>query len=381
VIRPSLPGCVASPDRFLATDKTIVNQTTGRALKAPGPSISVVIPTWNGLDLLRDNLPSVLEAMRRYRDRCGGETELIVVDDGSTDETAESFPREFPSANLVLGGTNRGFSGACNLGFAKARHQLVALLNNDVQVEPDYLVYMAEHFSDPDVFAVTAKVFEWDAPIFTTGGRYGRFRRGFWSVYFNYDLNQPKLDPAAGRSELLSFYAIGGFATFDKEKLSQLGGFLEILSPFHWEDVDLSYRGWKRGWRVLYEPRSRARHRTSTTIERHYRNRTVERLSLRNRLLFHWVNLHSPSLVVRHILMVLILCGTRILVMDFDFYRALVSALGQLGEAMRLRRVERAESRRTDQEVRKLLAAFYSTAPIRVYYNQRDVIENHPEYR
>ncbi len=312
-----MPGFAGSPDRSLSTDKTIVNQTTGRVPKVPGPSISVVVPSWNGLDLLRESLPSVLEAMQRYRDQFGAETELIVVDDGSTDGTADSFPNEFPSAILVRGGTNRGFAGACNLGFAQARHQLVALLNNDVQVEPDYLVYMAEHFSDPEVFAVTAKVFEWDAPIFTTGGRYGRFRRGFWSVYFNYDLTESELDPSREGNRLFSFYAIGGFATFDREKLAQLGGFLELLSPFHWEDVDLSYRGWKRGWLILYEPRSRARHRTSTTIDRHYRNRTVERLSLRNRLLFHWVNLHSPSFLLRHILMLVVLSGTRFLATRF----------------------------------------------------------------
>lgn len=303
--------------------------------------------------------------------------EVIVSDDGSTDQTVLLLPHEFPGVRLVTGDRNRGFAAACNLGFREARFRLISLLNNDVQVDRDYLLYQSGHFSAPNVFAVTARVFEWDAPIFSTGGRFGRFRRGFWSVYFNYDVEPSGSDWVHSQC-LLSAYAIGGFATYDREKLMELGGFNELLSPFHWEDVDLSYRAWKRGWEVHYEPRSRARHRTSATIEAHYSRKHVEQAALRNRLLFHWINLHSGSYLAAHLAMLLVLTASRFLLLDFGFYRALAGAVQRLPEARRLRKIEKAEARRSDRQLQALLKSFYRNAPIRVYYNHRDVVENHP---
>lgn len=340
--------------------------------------ISVVIPTWNGLELLRENLPSVLAATRRYRETSGGETEIVVVDDGSNDETVAVIPSEFPEVRLIEKPRNEGFAKTCNAGFRACRHRLAALLNNDVRIHEDYLVRQAEHFDDPDVFAVTAKVFEWDPPLFATGGKYGYFRRGFWGVYFNYDVEAPVASGWIDERRLLSFYAVGGFATYHLGKLREAGGFLELLSPFHWEDIDLSYRGWKRGWTIRYEPRSVAHHRISATIDAHYEKRAVDAVALRNRLLFHWINLHSTAFVLRHGLWLTALLLTRVLVLDFQFYRALFDALRRLPEALRLRALEKRAARRSDRQVERILADFYDSAPIRVYTGRRQVEEEHP---
>jgi GT2 family glycosyltransferase len=343
--------------------------------------LSIVIPSRNGLGLLRENLPSVQQAAKRYYRETGHETEIIVVDDGSHDDTREILPVEFPDVYLMTRQRNEGFAKACNTGFEGARFPLVALINNDVRIEEDYFLYQTLHFTDPDVFAVTAKVFEWDRPIFATGGRFGQFRRGFWSVYFNYDAStSPAQEWIEGR-RLLSAYAIGGFSTYSREKLQILGGFNELLSPFHWEDVDLSYRGWKRGWEIRYEPRSVAHHRTSATINAYYKKRFVDSISFRNRLLFHWINLHSPSYLLRHLLMVLILAATRLFVLDLYFYRSLGLALGQLPEVLKLRRLERERGKRTDVEISRLLNDFYDSAPIEIYYNQQEVIQKHPDFK
>lgn len=349
-----------------------------RGAPAPGYSLSLVVPTWNGLHLLRENLPSFLRSAHRYQEACQAPVELIVADDGSTDGTADALAREFPMVRVVRRRSNAGFAAACNLGFSEARHDLVALLNNDVQIEPDYLLHKAPHFTDPEVFAVTAKVFEWDTPWFATGGRFGRFRRGFWSVYFNYDVEGDAGEWIEQR-RLLSAYAIGGFATYERRKLEQLGGFDEMLAPFHWEDVDLSYRAWKRGWAVHYEPRSRARHRTSATIETYWKKREVDRISFRNRLLFHWINLHSPSFLSSHLGMLSLLVLSRFLVLDYHFYWGLGSALARLPEVVRRRKQERAAAVRSDREVNRLLREFYRQAPVRIYYSQEEVIASHPE--
>ena len=340
--------------------------------------VSIVVPSWNGLHLLRENLPSIVFAARTYRLKTGCPTEIIVVDDGSQDETEKVLPREFPQVRLVAKQKNQGFAVACNTGFEHCRFPLVSLLNNDVRIQRHYLIHQARHFADPNVFAVTAKAFASDEPIFTTGGRVGRFRRGFWSVYFNYDVSTPGAAQWIEKRRLLSAYAIGGFSTYDREKLQELGGFNSLLSPFHWEDVDLSYRGWKRGWEVHYEPRSIAHHQISATIDTHFPKRSVEAVSLRNRLLFHWINLHSSGFLLRHVVMLFLLFLTRILVLDHYFYRSFFQALSQAAAVLRLRKEERRQARRSDVEISRLLNSFYRSTPIQIYYNQQEVIEKHP---
>ena len=348
---------------------------------APGFSISIVIPTWNGLALLRESLPSVLKAAQEYEVRFGATTEILVVDDGSTDETTAVLPLEFPKVHLIERPSNGGFAAACNSGFRECRGNLVTLLNNDVQVAKDYLTRQAEHFVDPMVFAVTAKVFDWNAPVFVTGGRFGKFRRGFWSVYFNYDASLPEAKGWVADRRLLSFYAIGGFATFEREKLCEIGGFNELLSPFHWEDVDLSYRGWKRGWEVRYEPRSRARHKTSGTIDAHYKQKAVEQASFRNRLLFHWINIHSPILLTWHFIVLLFMLVWKTVTLKFLFLKAFVQAVACWREVLRNRRMERQASKRSDWQVIKLLNNFYRSAPIQVYYSHQEVMKKHREFK
>ena len=343
--------------------------------------LSIVIPTCNGLHLLRENLPSVQAAARAHHRETGGLTEIIVVDDGGRDETARVIPSEFSDVYLVKRQRNQGFAITCNVGLQSSRFPLVALLNNDVRVEEDYFIYQALHFQDPTVFAVTAKVFEWGQPIFSTGGRYGRFRRGFWSLYTNYDTSTPEAAEWIEKRRLLSTYAIGGFSTYSREKLEALGGFNELLSPFHWEDVDLSYRGWKRGWEVHYEPRSIAHHRISATINAHHKKAFVEVAAVRNRLLFHWINLHTPTYVLSHLIMLGVLFLTRLWVLDFRFYRSLLQAVRQLRQVRSLRNLERRSAERTDAELSRLLKRFYQSAPIQIYYNQQEVLQKHPEYK
>jgi GT2 family glycosyltransferase len=341
----------------------------------------VVIPSWNGLHLLRRNLPSVLEAVRFYTARTGAAVEVLVVDDGSDDDTVNVLPEEFPSVQLVARKENSGFAIACNSGFKRCRYPLVALLNNDVRIQRDYLVHKAPHFRDDRVFAVTAKVFEEDPAVFATGGKCGRFRRGFWSAYFNYDLDEEASERSNRREDqrFLSFYAVGGFATYDREKLAQVGGFLPILSPFHWEDIDLSYRGWKRGWEVLYEPQSVGHHQISATIDAHFSMGRVEASSLRNRLLFHWINLHSPGFLGSHLLMLALLAVSRFFVADWVFYRGLLLALRSLPEVFPLRKLEKKEALRSDSDLARILSEFYFSAPIRVYYSREQVLREHPD--
>src|SRR5471032_3100166 len=135
---------------------------------ASSSSASVVIPNWNGKDLLEKYLPSVVEALAG-----NAANEIVVVDNGSTDGSADFVRTRFPQVNLLALPSNLGFGGGSNAGFRAARNQIVVLLNSDMRVAPDFLAPLLEGFRDPEVFAVGCQIFfsDPDKPREETGSR------------------------------------------------------------------------------------------------------------------------------------------------------------------------------------------------------------------
>jgi GT2 family glycosyltransferase len=321
--------------------------------------ISVVIPTWRGRHLLETYLPSVFEACGRFRERSGARTEIVLVEDAGGDDTASWVRSQLgESVRLIEHDLNRGFSAACQTGFERADHPVVLLLNNDVRLHPDCIAPMVGHFEDPKVFAVTGKILSQDEKLFWNGGKVARFRRGMWSTYENYDV----LPGAPSGLPLLSFTAIGAFSAFDRDKFLDVGG-LDPLAIMV-EDVEVSYRGWKRGWYIRYEPRSVAYHDASRTMDRRYRRRTLDKLSRRSRILMHWMLLHDPGMFTSHLLSLTARLLVSWLVLDWRFYWAVFSGLGQLPAILRKRRETRQTMQMTDRELRALLERFYRESPI-----------------
>ena len=308
--------------------------------------VSIVIPTWNGQPLLARFLPSVFAAAERYRAEAGREVQVVVVDDGGTDDTAFWLAETYPGrVELLMKRRNEGFAHACNTGFAHARHPVVFLLNNDVEVEPDAIAPLVAHFAAPDVFAVACQTTNLATGAASGVGKLGSFSRGFLRVHAGY---VPR-DPEAG--EYPSIFASGGASAFSREKLLELGGFDTLYAPFYWEDVELSYRAWKRGWRVLFEARSRVRHQVSSTIGARFARHTVRAVEHRNRLLAHWVHVHDPGMWRSHRLRVALLALAAPFRLDLAFLDGLLQAFGRSGEAAARREIERAAAERTDREV------------------------------
>src|SRR5215831_11993561 len=112
-------------------------------------AVSVVIPNWNGRDLLANYLPSVIEAVR-----VAPRSEIIVVDNGSADGSVEFVRETFPGVRVLALPENLGFGGGSNAGFRAAQYDIVVLLNNDMRVAPDFLRPLLDTFMDEKVFAV-----------------------------------------------------------------------------------------------------------------------------------------------------------------------------------------------------------------------------------
>lgn len=290
------------------------------------PGVSVVIPNYNGEELLRENLPSVIRALERW----GGEHEVIVVDDGSSDGSCKFLESSFPSVTLRKHASNIGFSGSCNAGMAVVRHPVAFCINNDVKVGDDLVEPVVRHFRDETVFAVTPAILA-EREGKNQGVVVGKFAKGFLRGGF----------AAIGSrvEERENLYAVGACVAYDMEKFRALGGYAEIYSPFLFEDVDISYRAWKRGWRSIYEPGATVQHLSGATIGRSGK-RTRRKIYFRNRFLFHWINLTDPLFMFRNLLHTAIRLAVSFLWLDFAYYASFAGALRRFGGVRLLRRDE-----------------------------------------
>jgi GT2 family glycosyltransferase/glycosyltransferase involved in cell wall biosynthesis len=275
-----------------ATD--LLWKVAGRRLATtPAParrnSASVVIPNWNGKDLLEKYLPSVVQAMAGHPDN-----EVIVVDNGSTDGSADFVREAFPTVRLLALPTNLGFGGGSNAGFREAGNDVVVLLNSDMRVEPGFLAPLLEGFADPAVFAVSCQIFFSDPDKLReeTGLTQGWWQDGGLRVRHRDDPAVQDLFPC--------FYGGGGSCAFDRRKFLELGGFDHLLAPFYLEDTDLGYLGWKRGWKVLYQPRSIVFHEHRGTIGKTFSPGYIQNVLKKNFLLFCWKNIHEWPRLISH---------------------------------------------------------------------------------
>ncbi len=250
---------------------------------------SIVIPNWNGRDLLEKYLPSVVAAASGNPGN-----EVIVVDNGSTDGSADFIRSAFPSVKVLALSENRGFGGGSNEGFQKACNDIVVLLNSDMRVAPDFLPPLLEGFHDPDVFAVSCQIFFSDPAKLReeTGLTQGWWQDGSLRVRHRIDPEIDDLFPC--------FYGGGGSCAFDRRKFLELGGFDSLLAPFYLEDTDLGYQAWKCGWKVLYQPRSIVYHEHRGTIGRNFREAQIQAVLKKNYLLFAWKNIHEWPRLLSH---------------------------------------------------------------------------------
>jgi O-antigen biosynthesis protein len=250
---------------------------------------TVVIPNWNGRDLLEKYLPSVVQALA-----ADARNEIIVVDNGSTDDSTSYVRERFPQVRLLALPKNLGFGGGSNAGFLEARNDIVVLLNSDMRVSADFLQPLLDGFTDERVFAVSCQIFFSDPDRMReeTGLTQAWWSQGALRVRHRDDPVIADLFPC--------FYGGGGSCAFDRRKFLELGGFDELLRPFYLEDTDIGYRAWKRGWKVLYQPKSRVWHEHRGTIGKTFTRSFIDRAVKKNFILFAWKNIHEPLRLGAH---------------------------------------------------------------------------------
>jgi GT2 family glycosyltransferase len=200
----------------------------------------------------------------------------------------------FPTVTVLAQPTNLGFGGGSNAGFRAARNDIVVLLNSDMRVAPDFLQPLLDGFTDDKVFAVSCQIFFTDPNKVRqeTGLTQAWWNNGRLGVRHRLDDAVTEIYPC--------FYAGGGSSAYDRGKFLELGGFDPIFHPFYLEDTDLGMQAWKRGWKVLYQPRSVVWHEHRGTIGRTHRPDYINTIVQKNLLLFLWKNIHESRRLLHH---------------------------------------------------------------------------------
>ena len=221
------------------------------------PRFSVLVLNWNGRDLIGDCLASLRQ--QTFRD-----FETIVVDNGSTDMSAEFVRSRFPEVRLLALTSNAGFCGGNNAAFAASTGELIVLVNNDAELDARFLEAMdaaATNHSAIGMFAACVRMFDRRNVFDSTGLLVypdGICRSRGWLEEDRGQYDEP--------ADVLC--PNGCAAVYRRTMLDEVGFFDDAYFAYL-EDLDLGLRGQLRGWKCLYVPAAVAFHKKSMTSGYH----------------------------------------------------------------------------------------------------------------
>lgn len=234
-----------------------------------------VILNWN-------NYRDTIECVHSIQKTTYPNYEIVIVDNGSADDSQKILEKEFPKIKLIQTGKNLGFAGGNNQGIKYALERgadLVWVLNPDTIVASDTLGKMVQGISKNDVGIVAPKIYYYDFPnkVWFVGsllslktGRAEHVRYG-------------EIDKGQFDKELCLKWAPGTSLLIKKEVFEKVGFFDEKYFLFY-EDVDFCVRARKTGFKIRFSPEAKIWHKVGSTVGR--RNPDNEYYKTRNRLYF-----------------------------------------------------------------------------------------------
>ncbi|WP_192350924.1 glycosyltransferase family 2 protein [Algoriphagus sp. Y33] len=276
-------------------------------------SVSIIIPNYNGVSLLEKYLPDTLRAIRYAH----VPYEVIVVDDCSADTSVDFVRTTYPEVKLLVNDSNRGFSYTCNRGIRLAKMDLVMLLNSDVSLTGEYFSKLWRYFEDQDAFGVMSRIMNKDRKIEDAARLLAFSGLKFKATQFFYSNDLTKRTPTA--------YLSGANALICREKLMELDGFDEVFSPFYCEDVDLSFRAWRLGWKCYYEHEAICFHEVSTSIRRVKTKRAIQAAVYKNKFILHAIHLDGLPLRLWYCQLIIVEVFLRLLIGKFWIIKSLMA--------------------------------------------------------
>ncbi|MGB0385256.1 MAG: glycosyltransferase family 2 protein [Ardenticatenaceae bacterium] len=209
--------------------------------------VSVIIPAWNG----HEHLESCLSALLR---QSYSPLEVIVVDNASSDGSADLVEKKFPAVRLIRNAKNLGFGGGCNTGLRAAEGKILILLNQDTIVEPEWTGALVEVFeADPTIGIAGGKAFYPDGTIQHAGGYVDKHGVGHHYGYRKPDNGQ--FDQIRDVD-----FVTGATLAISRQAFERIGELDDGFRPAYFEDVDWCYRARHAGFRTVYVPEARLIH-------------------------------------------------------------------------------------------------------------------------
>ena len=291
--------------------------------------ISAIIPVYKKTDTFLKNLKINYQYLK--------ETEIIIVND-DPDASIKSLLQDY-KLKLIENTKNLGFGGAINKGVRSSSNNYIFLLNSDVVLRND-------------LFKNSIKLFDKEKKLFAIG--FAQTEKdnqvvGKNSIYWKNGFFRHKKAPNIFFGK--TAWAEGGSSIFSKEKFLELGGFDQLYSPFYWEDVDISYRAWKKGYKVLFDPSILVEHHHESTISTYFSSKTIKKISYRNQLIFIWKNITDFKLIISHYLLLIPNIIILLLKGEFEFISGFLSALSKINKIYKQRKGQIKSYLLTDQEV------------------------------
>jgi len=233
VSEPGVPGTAEPPDPAPAPVRTT---------RSKAPLASIVVPVFNKLAYTAACLNSIVEHSEADR------IEIIVVDDCSTDETAD-YLADCEGLRVIRNKTNSGFIRSVNAGAAAARGEFLVLLNNDTTVSAGWLEALVETFDlFPGTGAVGARLIYPDGTLQEAGGIIFSDASG-WNYGRGDRADRPRYNFASEAD-----YVSGACLAIRRQTFCDMGGFDDLYAPAYYEDTDLCFRLRERGLAVIYQP-------------------------------------------------------------------------------------------------------------------------------
>lgn len=220
------------------------------------PTITIIVLNYNGLSHLQDCFASLVQ-LDYPQDRL----ELMLVDNASTDGSVEYIKRHYPQVQVVQNAKNLGFAAGNNIGARAASSQYVVFLNNDMWVDPQFVRGLVKAVqSDPEVVGAGAKILNWDGTRYDFAGGALHFSGNAFQI----GLHEPvRADRYTEIAPIL--FACGGAMIIERQLFLEVGGFDEDYF-IYFEDVDLCWRLWILGYKIVFAPEALVNHRHHGTM-------------------------------------------------------------------------------------------------------------------
>ena len=251
------------------------------------PLVSIIIPHWNGIDIIAECLESLQQAT--YTN-----LEIIVVDNNSTDDSVNYISKNFPKIIIFKNDKNEGYAGGCNRGSEIAKGKYLLFLNNDTIHEPNWIEPIVQLLEkNTNIAAVQPKILNYyQNNLFDyAGGAGGMMDFLVFPFARGRVFNEQEIDTGQYNSKQKIFWSSGTAFLVRKALFEEAGKFDELFFA-HMEEIDLSWRFHLLGFDVWCEPNSVVYHKNAVSLPMYSEKKYY--LNHRNSLIMLLTNYSLP---------------------------------------------------------------------------------------